>query len=254
VKIDLKGDAVIRFVNEALQVRPVKHSIAYFKRLVIALNPNTVRSFAAEKQIADSQATDEMPSLDAALVAFQAYQEKGSEGLLEVIMKNEREAEQKRKFQELASEDIPLLQSMKMRHNKPLLAWCPAGNWLTKQLGAILAVEGQKLDWRIYLSLLADRLDEMVKLEPDPQQAFKYLLWYLDSEDMLDVYPDNLEQAGTVILSNVAVQQALSEKDVPGELPKQLLEDDDEARQLVRDTHLEQWLLLLCLNPYNPDR
>jgi len=41
--------------------------------------------------------------------ALQAYQAKGGEGLLEVIMKNEREMDEKRKFLELLPKDKSLM-------------------------------------------------------------------------------------------------------------------------------------------------
>jgi hypothetical protein len=54
----------------------------------------------------------------------------------------------------------------------------------TPEVSAILVAEGQVFDCDTYLSLLADRVEDMVKLEDDPKEAKMERRRQLDQADL----------------------------------------------------------------------
>src|SRR5262245_15068333 len=143
-----------------------------------------------------------------------------------------------------------------------LLAWMPNPDQIRRYVnpdpqarlivGAIEAVQNQTMDREIYLSLLADRLDNLLKQEPDPQAALDRTVQLLKSENLLDRTP-TMEQAGDcLILNNALMWERLYLMDIPGKLPPRIVTNNPEAQKIISETTLENWLNALTNRPSNP--
>jgi hypothetical protein len=110
-------------------------------------------------------------------------------------------------------------------------------------VGAIEGEKGQNLDLEIYLSLLANRLQKSAEQSDDPKKALASLIHVLTSSGMLtrEMSPNSPEQIHGAIFENFLIRERLYQIGVPGNLPPRLEQDDPQARQIIKQTTLEQW-------------
>jgi hypothetical protein len=116
-------------------------------------------------------------------------------------------------------------------------------------LGAIRVPIGQEFpNVAMYLAFLADRVQEMIEREEDPQAALDYTTGWLESEGLMSQMPHSLEEAGwSLVMENPALRMRLGMLDVPGELPEKITAGDATALKLVEETTLENWVVqLVC--------
>jgi hypothetical protein len=128
------------------------------------------------------------------------------------------------------------LEEFLKRPRRRVLAWASPRN---PEVSAILVGHGQKFDRETYLVLLADRIEELVNKEEDPKAAEAELRRQLDQAGLL---PDNQLSLRELVTSNPELHARLS---VLGAFPKVgevVKEENQEARQLVKEVSLEQWL------------
>jgi hypothetical protein len=117
-------------------------------------------------------------------------------------------------------------------------------------VGAIRGVKGQPLDRDFYLALLADRFNWMLAAEDSPEYALQEVFCWLESDGLAETCPDSLENAGTeLIINNLLLQERLYFMGVPGELPQTLIDTNDAAAKVLRETTLTQWITALCNKP-----
>ena len=105
--------------------------------------------------------------------------------------------------------------------------------------GELLVGAEQKLDRAGYLTLLADRIEGMVKESENPKEAETLLRESLDQADLLPPSKLGLRE---LITSNPELHTRLSELrafPTPGEVVRS---DNQEAQRLVKEISLEQWL------------
>lgn len=130
-----------------------------------------------------------------------------------------------------------------------LVAWMPGiGQKSTSKaaqlVGAVLIPVGQELpNTAMYLSYLADRVQEMIEREEDPEEALGEMIQQLASVEMMGEMPERLSEAGhCLVIKNPALRARLSEMGVPGfQLPKRIYGGSHEAKRLVETTSLWTW-------------
>src|ERR1044071_948243 len=112
-------------------------------------------------------------------------------------------------------------------------------------VGAIRVPVGQEVpDVAMYLAFLADRVQEMIEREEDPEAALSYSTRWLDSEGLMGQMPHSLAEAGwALVMENPALGMRLGMLDVPGELPEKITSGDEAALKLVEETTLENWIM-----------
>src|SRR5262245_3260327 len=117
------------------------------------------------------------------------------------------------------------------------VAWAPPRN---PEVGAIFVAAGQTFEYlETYLSLLADRVEEMVKREEDPEEAERELRRQLDQAGLLSASRLKLRE---LVTSNPELQSRLSDLGVFPKPKEQVKSDNREARQLIEETDLSMWL------------
>lgn len=125
----------------------------------------------------------------------------------------------------------------------------------SQRVGAVCGVQGQSLDKEVYLSLLANRLTDLLKREPDPEEALEELVSRLSQADLApdseDLTPEN---AGTRILQNGDLNQLLDKLGAPGPLPEKLPANNSRAERIYKGMELENWINSLLESQPNPDR
>jgi hypothetical protein len=117
------------------------------------------------------------------------------------------------------------------------VAWAPPRN---QEVGSILVALGQTFEYReTYLFLLADRVEEMVKREEDPEEAERELRRQLDQAGLLSASQLKLRE---LVTSNPELQSRLSDLGVFPKPKEQVKFDNREARQLIEEIDLQKWL------------
>jgi len=100
------------------------------------------------------------------------------------------------------------------------------------------------------LAFLNDRVDRLIRAEPNPQRALSWLLDELEEAGLWNANPESLEEAGNVLIySNLLVQEHLYLKGIPGRLPQRVMRNNARARKLIKHMSLEDWLNLLLDRP-----
>jgi hypothetical protein len=112
-------------------------------------------------------------------------------------------------------------------------------------VGAIRVAVGQEFpNVATYLELLADRVQEMIEREEDPQAALTHVTRWLESEGLMGQMPHSLAEAGwALVRENPALSMRLGMLDVPGELPERITTGDTTALKIVEETTLENWII-----------
>lgn len=139
---------------------------------------------------------------------------------------------------------------MKQQHTQ-LIAWMPEGSpasegahaEVSQIVGAVEGEKGQQLDLEIYLSLLANRLQQRVEQSDDPKKALSGLMHVLTSSGMLtrEMSPNSPEHIHGAIFENFLIRERLYQLGVPGDLPSSLEQEDPQARRIIEQTTPEQW-------------
>lgn len=116
------------------------------------------------------------------------------------------------------------------------VAWASPRN---PEVSAILVAAGQKFDREIYLVLLADRIEDLIKASEDPKAAERELRRRLDQYGLMSASKLSLRE---VVTSNPELHARLSVLGAFPDLGEVVKADDREARQLIEKLSLEQWL------------
>lgn len=137
-----------------------------------------------------------------------------------------------------------------------LVAWMPGigrkDRHAAQVVGAVLIPVGQELpDRAMYLSYLADRVQEMIEREDDPEEAVGEMIQQLAGEGLMGEVPQRLKEAGhSLVLENPALRARLAEMGVPGQrLPKKIYGNNAKAAQLVEETSLWTWVNYILNRP-----
>lgn len=124
-------------------------------------------------------------------------------------------------------------------------------------VGVVKGLFRQTLDRDTYWSLLAERLNELLLKEEDPEVAYVQLLEDLDK--LLDIsIPDVVEEKDNFRRESQAVMSELSlyldQLEIPGKLPERMPPNTLTAQKIYEETTLDIWVSNLTNRPTNPDR
>ena len=128
------------------------------------------------------------------------------------------------------------LKTFLTKPRRALFAWASPHS---PEVSAILVGAEQKLDRASYLTLLADRIEGMVKESENPKEAETFLRESLGQADLLPPSKLGLRE---LVTSNPELHTRLGELrafPTPGEVVRS---DNQEAQRLVKEISLEQWL------------
>jgi hypothetical protein len=113
----------------------------------------------------------------------------------------------------------------------------------------IKVVKGQKLDYDLYFSLLADRVQKLFNECDNPEDELFDTYNALEGLNLITIYEQtsNLSKVGEMfVFNNHQLQEHLCSAGVFRAMPKVLEENNPEAEQLYNEVDFEGWSVAIA--------
>jgi hypothetical protein len=120
-----------------------------------------------------------------------------------------------------------------------LMAWCPPG--LAPELAAVEVSKTDKLDERLWWAALAERVQEMVDKEPDPEEAAMWAAKTLGRPGLRDA-----QDAGEVLVRHHLELRTALALDATESFPAKAIVESALVRRALTETDLGMWVDLVA--------
>jgi hypothetical protein len=115
----------------------------------------------------------------------------------------------------------------------------------------IKAVKGQKLDYDLYFSLLADRVQKLFNECDNPEDELFDTYNALERLNLITIYEqtNDLSKVGEMfVFNNERLQEHLCFAGLFEAMPKVLEENDPETEKLYKDIDFEGWFIAVSIS------